>query len=278
MPEIAEIRWMSDFINQISEKNSYVSCNIAENCKVKTDMSLFPGLFNLKAKSRGKELMLEVPQIPQLKLMFSMGMSGTWAFISRNSPSENKEDLMKHARLWFDTPSGGHLILHDARRFAKWSWKKNWSANRGPDPIDEYDEFINNIYSGYNSKAFSTYTVASMMLSQKYFSGIGNYLRSTILYHADVNPFQTMDSLLEHSLHFRFLELCKSIPIIMYQKNGGQIKNWKNPFGYDPDRIEDIIFYQEGYSCKDESGRTFWFDPKWEKFCPFEIEKYENEN
>ena len=84
-----------------------------------------------------------------------------------------------------------------------------------------------------------------------------------------------MNSLLEDARHFRFFDLCKNIPMVMYHKNGGQLRDWKNPFGLEDDRIEDVIFYQEGFSCKDESKRTFWFDPKWEKYCPFEVEKYD---
>lgn len=272
MPEWAEVKLMSDFINQISEKNSYVACVKADNCKVKTDLDVFPGLFNIQSQTRGKELMLTFPQMPDKKMLFSMGMSGTWAFVTRNSPKEHKDNLMKHARLWFDTPSGASLLLHDARHFAKWSWKENWSSNRGPDVVTEHELFKQNLYDGYGSKEFETYTVASMMMSQKWFSGIGNYLRSTILYHANVNPFQTLNNLLENSAHFHFLRLCKEIPELMFKQNGGQIRDWKNPFG-EESKIEDIIFWQEGYSCKDESGRRFWFDPKWERFCPFDIDQ-----
>jgi hypothetical protein len=56
----------------------------------------------------------------------------------------------------------------------------------------------------------------------------------------------------------------------MIQKGGGQLKDWKNPWGEVAD-IKNYIYYNKGLGCKDKSKRTFWFNPKWKDNCPYEI-------
>jgi hypothetical protein len=51
-----------------------------------------------------------------------------------------------------------------------------------------------------------------------------------------------------------------------YQLNGGQLSDWTNPFNSDPDSFKKWVFYQKGLSCKDNTGRTFWYDKKWESY------------
>ena len=62
------------------------------------------------------------------------------------------------------------------------------------------------------------------------------------------------------------LELCRDIPIKAYQLNGGQLSDWTNPFNSDPDSFKKWVFYQKGLSCKDNTGRTFWYNEKWDSY------------
>lgn len=270
MPELAEVKLVSDFINDISHNNNYVRAYTAEGCKVTTDLSVFPGIFNLSSSSRGKELMIEAPQVEK-KLLINLGMSGTWAYLSREATMEGHPAL-KHARLIFESATGGILFMHDQRHFGKWRWVDGWSKGRGPDPVFEHQEFSDLIMKNYGHKDFDR-MLCEVMMSQTYFNGIGNYLRSTIIYHLGVNPFMTLNDLMsmgDGTPIELFLKLCKEIPEFMYKNGGGQLRDWKNPFGEDS-TIDKVVFYNRGASCKDATGRTFWFDPVWKELCPFEF-------
>jgi hypothetical protein len=62
------------------------------------------------------------------------------------------------------------------------------------------------------------------------------------------------------------LELCRDIPMMAYQRGGGSIKDWKNPF---IDELNESFFICYGVKSMgqivDRNGRRFWFDPKWVK-------------
>jgi hypothetical protein len=77
----------------------------------------------------------------------------------------------------------------------------------------------------------------------------------------DVNPFESARVIISNNLHI--LEMCRDISLRSYSLNGGQLKDWKNPFDSDFEDFKEWVFYQKGLSTKDKTGRTFWYDSKW---------------
>ena len=112
-------------------------------------------------------------------------------------------------------------------------------------------------------KAIFKKPIYEALLEQEYFNGIGNYLRSTILYYLDENPFLDAKTVINQRPDI--LDLCKEIPLKSYNLNGGQLKDWKNPFITDSKEFEDWVFYQKGESLKDSNNRTFWYNKKWKQ-------------
>ena len=88
------------------------------------------------------------------------------------------------------------LCFVDYRRFGRWEVEGDWGKDRGPDPIFEYDEFRNYILDNLDKVAFNK-PICEVMLNQKYFNGIGNYLRAEILYRCRVKPFDQAKEVLE---------------------------------------------------------------------------------
>lgn len=88
----------------------------------------------------------------------------------------------------------------DVRRFGKWRWG-DWGKDRSPDPVQEFDKFCDNIKNAYlkpiKARSFHSTTIGEMLLNQKYFNGIGNYLRAEILYEAKIHVsyFSSLKSL-----------------------------------------------------------------------------------
>ena len=252
MPEIAEVRITADYVNALSEgKNFYT---ISKN-PVHKGIDILPHdtPFKISARSRGKELCLFLSTDSGTRsLKMTMGMSGHFKWIEDG-------ELEKHAHLKFNSVQGS-LAFVDVRRFGKWKWGK-FSENRGPDPIDEYDKFIENILSHLHTKEFQK-PLYEILMNQRYFNGIGNYLRAEILYKADQNPFEPAYIALIHNA--RILELCKTLPIEAYYLNGGSIKDWKNPFGEQSSSDWMKCYGNKNMSTLvDSAGRRLWFDKKW---------------
>lgn len=257
MPELAEIRIMSDYINIVCFDEDFTSISVSP--EVSTRLSLVhPSdlkIFKITAESRGKELRLSLTSGDDKHMLsVSMGISGYWVlWDSRDSP--------KHTHLKFNTVSGRCLCLVDARRFARWKWTNSWSPNRGPCPLTEYDQFVQNINQNLNKSDFSK-PIHLVLMNQRYFNGIGNYLRAEILDKADQNPFVSAREAL--SKNPKILTLCRDLPREAYVIGGGQLKDWNNPFEVSKSSFHEwITCYGRKTSIVDKHGRTFWFDIKW---------------
>lgn len=266
MPELVEVKIMSEFINQAVEGKTFVNVRKSNVSKIKTDLkgSWSVG-FSLSAQSRGKELKLEFSWKPECfkdhlepirNLICNMGMSGNWSFTETDK-------IPKHAHLMFDTNDGWTLSLVDVRRFARWQWTNGWSEKRGPDPVNELETFITNVIENLNKKEFDK-PIYEVMMNQTYFNGIGNYLRAEILYRIDLNPFLSAREYITKTPDF--FNLCRLIPLEVYGLGGGQLKDWSNPFEIDK---QSFTNWQQCYGKKemsnliDKKKRKYWFNPKY---------------
>jgi formamidopyrimidine-DNA glycosylase len=99
------------------------------------------------------------------------------------------------------------------------------------------------------------------MLDQKAFNGVGNYLRSSIIKMMDINPFLKFGELSEEEID-ALGKTTKLACEYFYMTKGGQLRDWKNPFGESGD-FRSLLYYQQGESLYDKGKRRFWFDPKW---------------
>jgi endonuclease VIII-like 1 len=127
--------------------------------------------------------------------------------------------------------------------------------------IKDFDKFESFIINNIDNKSFSK-PIYELLLDQNYFNGVGNYLRSTIIYYANINPFYSSREIIKKNPEF--LKLCKEILETSYSKNGGQLKDWINPFQKESNDFDNWVFYQKGSKIVDKNGRTFWYDPKWD--------------
>jgi endonuclease VIII-like 1 len=261
MPELAELKIMADYINQNVKDKTFKKIYHVEKGNVSVDSNLIEN-FKVESISNGKELILRVyHDDADLKFSIFMGMSGNWLF----TPTETWSDR-KFTRMRLDTTDGNSLLLYGLYMGPKYRLGGFTGVKRGFDPTKEFDSFKKEVISNLDKKVFDK-PICEALLDQKYFNGIGNYLRSTILYYLDVNPFETARKVIKSNP--QVLDMCKDIPMRAYELNGGQLTDWKNPFDTDFEEFKKWVFYQKGISCKDKTGRTFWFDEKWKDNCPY---------
>jgi endonuclease VIII-like 1 len=261
MPEIAEVRIMSEYVNHYSEGKKFKKLYHVEKGNIPIDSELIEG-FYVKSDSNGKELSLRVyHDVADLKFSVFMGMSGNWKWV----PTEKWNDT-KYIRMRLDSTDGYSLLLYGSYMGPKYRLGGFTGVKRGPDPTKEFDKFKKNIIDNLHNKVFDK-PICESILDQKYFNGVGNYIRSTILYYLDVNPFESARKVITNNPEI--LDLCKDIPLKAYELNGGQLRDWSNPFSGDDVEFKKWVFYQKGLKVKDKTGRTFWFDPKWKDLCPY---------
>lgn len=282
MPELAEVRIMSEFINDIADKELFFErVEKSPVSKVKTDLEVFDGgVFTVTSQSRGKEMMIVLEKVgggPDgsefKKMKVTLGMSGNWIYLKAGIPEE--EQILKHCHLRFVSTRGNYLALYDVRRFAKWSWTEGWDKNRGPCPLTEHTEFRKHIKEKLTKHRYKDAPLNELLMNQSFFNGIGNYLRAEVLQRLDVNPFQKFSELSESNVNI-LLDLCKKCCKEAYILGGGQLKDWSNPTGLDGKSFDLWRqCYGKGLSVNDKTGRRFWYDPKWEEFVPDEYKEKE---
>jgi endonuclease VIII-like 1 len=264
MPELAELKLTSDYVNSVSAGKSFHSIVKNPEHKWKDIQQDIDMEFSITAESRGKELRLLLTEsnadseFIQKSLMMTMGMGGRFQWVPAG-------ETVKHTHLSFLSSDGGHLAFVDIRRFGKWNWG-NWNPSRGPDPTTEYFLFCHNINQNLPNKLFEK-PIHEVLMDQRFFNGIGNYLRAEILFRIpQTSPFTSAREFIEKH-RWELFSLCRDIPILVYEIGGGSIKDWKNPFG----EVSSISSFLKCYGNKrmekilDRNGRTFWYDPKWKK-------------
>ncbi|NXU55188.1 NEIL1 Endonuclease, partial [Turnix velox] len=236
--------------------------------------------YSVSAVSRGKELRLTLAPLglgePQ-HLVFHFGMSGSF----RLCPIT---ELPRHAHLRFLTRESPPraLCFVDARRFGSWRLGESWEPGRGPCVLSEYQAFRENVLKNLEDKAFDK-PICEALLNQKFFNGIGNYLRAEILYRSKIPPFEkartVLEALKEHKQARKkknssvtlskkvklmqespdLLDLCHSVPMEV-------ISAEKKLF--DPDDASNYAAFKDWLQCyvvpgmsslRDHNGRTIWF-------------------
>lgn len=182
MPEGPEIRTSSLFVNNVC-KNVTFTGNPEKSVVSKNPEVVFDSKkYSISSESRGKEIALFLTcherQNIKTRILFRFGMSGRFRF----TPADN---LFKHSHLTFYTTDSPKRALSfvDPRRFGSWHETDDWGPDRGPDPVSEYQLFRCNILNNLHLDVFSK-PICEVMLNQKYFNGIGNYLRAEILFRS----------------------------------------------------------------------------------------------
>lgn len=242
MPEYLEILANNNYINSLKTKkyNKIYTQNISKYAIKNEFLYESDTDFEIKSEHNGKQIAIS---FDNQRLLFSMGMSGGFIFIP---DSEIPFNIKKHSVMIFSSKDY-NLVLHDIRRFAKWSVTKDWGKNRGPDPIKNKKAFEKNIIDNLNKKAFDK-PIYEVLMDQKYFSGIGNYLRAMILYRSGGNVFLSARDYITQNHAQLFQSIYQILTEgIQYLKLG---KNFPSSWYYP---------YFSSNFLIDRNNRRFWF-------------------
>uniref|UniRef100_G3VI40 DNA-(apurinic or apyrimidinic site) lyase n=1 Tax=Sarcophilus harrisii TaxID=9305 RepID=G3VI40_SARHA len=199
MPEGPELHLASCYVN--TQCKDLVFAGRVEKSEVtkNPEVPFESSAYRITATSRGKEVRLTLsplpgarPPQPPLDLVFRFGMSGSFQVVPADA-------LPKHAHLRFYTaspPPRRALCFVDIRRFGHWEVQGTWQPGRGPCVLLEYEKFRENVLQNLADKTFDK-PICEALLDQKFFNGIGNYLRAEILHRLKIPPFEKARTVLE---------------------------------------------------------------------------------
>ena len=226
MPEISELKYMSNFVKQSCKGKLFHKIGTSTVTKNPIPDIDFDN-FSISSQSRGKEMKITLKSQDKLKtstLVFSMGMTGHWVFV---------DSIVDHCHLWFKEKEGKFLCFVDPRRFGKWKQQEIWSENRGSDPTTEFSAFKKCILE-HKYTTLAKKPLYDSLLDQKYFNGVGNYLRAEILHRAykdcRIKPNTIFSALSKKEVSLLCL-LTKKVCKESYDIGGGEFMSWKNPEG-----------------------------------------------
>jgi len=231
MPEIVEVRKTRDFLKKIM-KNKYIeSINILKGrYKTHKPFELYNKIRNnlplkvLDIKSKGKFMYFILED--DFYIFSTLGLRGGWTYKLNNNSKKvgdykfpnlldyiSKENYEKYHKVsinnlniefklkdsdkivyYYDSLSFGTLKVIDNKE----ELEKKLNT-LGPDIMDQstsLDIFIEQLTKKNNLDKF----IGNVIMNQKVISGIGNYLRSDILWLSRISPFRKVKDLSEKEL------------------------------------------------------------------------------
>ena len=279
MPEIVEVKYEKEHINKVVNNVPFYLGNFSKCGRVDNKMKnfidgikngkLFKNSYYLNAKSRGKELLLELKNGNNEKLLlfcFGLGMTGTWKY------SNVKDIDFKHVRFYFYDNNGNYLYLHDPRRFARFKIGE-FDNMKSPDIINNYGCFVSWL-SLIQKNKYLNKPICDVILDQHLFNGIGAYMASEIIGRANLNPLLTINEIKRQNKIEEFCTFIYYIAKKSYDLGGGQIKNWVNPLlGNSNEKKKEFQEWLRFYGNKEntikllvEGDRWLWIDKKWKDY------------
>jgi formamidopyrimidine-DNA glycosylase len=269
MPEIVEIKKYCDFINKNIKGDTLINIKIL-NGRYKKH-SPFEGYSKLKKKlplnlllvqSKGKFIYMTFNS--DIYLLNTLGLSGGWVFKQHNQEHykypnmieflnakdiENyRDNSMKHLNVEFQFVNGS-LFFYDTLSFGTIKvifdidLLNKKLSNIGPDIMDINTNV--NMFKDAMDK-YPDKEIGINLMNQKLVSGIGNYLRSDILWLAKISPFRLTKNIsdkefanifrLARSITWGDYDLKKGLKMKLIKKTDILPRKYKRDF---------LVYYEE---------------------------------
>jgi DNA-formamidopyrimidine glycosylase len=243
MPEGPEVARIAESLNNHFGGKQIISMTIDKASKyAKKPFEHMEAItFGLKinnVKAIGKRILFNVTDLKgnNFKLMSFLGMEGHWV----KMPTKYKRFTFEIGDITFINGVTNYSITktmyyEDMLNYGNFrviindeEYKDTFKAV-GPDLLHDYIPFES--YSKViKSSRIKNKEVADFILEQKYFSGIGNYLKSDILYAARIAPNRILSTLRDEDIRSLY-DLSISIIKISYDKYGYSLRSYVDPDG-----------------------------------------------
>lgn len=217
MPEGPEVRVIVDQLNKLIGKSKLEQIEIHSGRYSKKSPDNFPDFSKslplklLKINCKGKFIWFELSD--DWYIFNTLGMSGGWKV--------NKE---KHSH-WKVQTDKGTVYYTDMRNFGTFKFVKGKTMldkklkELGSDVLTN-DYTLNYVKKVMLDKRLLPKTIVEVLMNQKKFCGIGNYLKSEILYECKISPHRVISSLDDTDI-INIYQNSKKIAQSSYANGGG---------------------------------------------------------
>jgi len=263
MPEGPEVKIASDYFNQFFLSSKQIEFEIISEYYDKKYFDVFNTISTLLKVVKptytiGKNIFLDIGS--DLIFNFHLGMTGGWS-----------DELVKHCHFRvFDCKR--EIFFKDVRKFGNMKIITQAQFNEKFNPLYDilhksysFKSHLNYLESKINPKK----SICAIIMDQKYFPGVGNYIKSESLYASKIHPEEKWENLNKEMR----VNLIKNIQIVMcnsYNSGGAELKDFKNPFNASKFSLK---IYGKNYteesnlviSKKTSDYRKTWFCSKEQK-------------
>ena len=264
MPEGPEVKWMVDQINQhiIQKKKPcrlldtkivsgrYTKHGPPDNYQTFQTLLQKDKIYLKEAKSKGKFIYIIMENSPW-SIWLTLGMSGHLLLEQTN-----------HLRITFHT-SNGDFYLNDMRNFGTLTFCPTEECLNaklkqiGPDLLSDSKHMKPGDFVEIMRKIKQDKLISIVLVDQKKISGIGNYLRAEILYHAKVSPFKKLKDLSDEELK----KLYQVAQKILKESYEIQSKNGLHTFPFQIYMKDEDLKGNPVQGDKLPDKRTIWWVP-----------------
>jgi DNA-formamidopyrimidine glycosylase len=265
MPERSEVKIVASQLNNVV-KNKYL-VKFSTDGQSRYDRASIDGLTKLKAMmpikctevfSRGKKVIFKFDQ--NVYLSSSLSMEGKWLskpgiasnlWLSFSNTLHDEGDLNG-----IDSESNIDKIYYDDTRhygtlkiiFGDEAFDEYLKSTMGPDFIDDHvtlEQFKKQV----KNTRLKEKKICDFLVDQKRFSGIGNYLRSEILYVAKIKPDRKLQTLSDTDISKIYDAILYTLDR-SYKMGGFTLKSWKD-FNGKEGKYKPMVYGRES----DDNGR-----------------------
>ncbi len=243
MPELPEVEVVkkslqTKIVNLIIKKVNINDSNLRYKVKKEKFSKLLGKRIN-SVKRRSKFLIFEFEN--NFFMLVHLGMTGKFFFINKEKKKFktsfyydfNNEKDKKYDRVIFHFKGNQRLIYNDVRKFGffklynKNDYFKNLHLrNLGPEPLSKtwnIDYFRQYIHGRNRS-------IKSILMDQKFVSGLGNIYVNEVLFKSNINPYRKVDKLKNFEID-KIIKNTKKILIKSINVGGSSIKDFSSDDG-----------------------------------------------
>ena len=214
MPEGPEIHRAANNIRNAIEGQiiTHVECPYAT---IRGQEHRFLGKEVIRVKARSKAMLIHIGD----DVLYSHNqLYGRWT-VRKVSSKERKTNRSLRIKLQTETHIACLWSATDIELLEPWEIEQHpYIARLGPDVADE-DVELSAVLEQVKNKKFGGRQLCHLLLDQSFLAGVGNYLRSEILFHAGLNPTRKLNSLTSEE-QLQFAESAISTTRLAYVQRG----------------------------------------------------------
>ena len=223
MPEGTEVDWLQNFKGKTLETVGIISGRYGKKKEIPGwERFNYPVLLK-DINCKGKFIYFTFVDESEEYYMFNtLGMTGMWTNVHN-----------KYARVCFFFKDSEPLYYTDVRNFGTLKVVNSIKDlnkkldSLGPDVLNcdiDWQGFKNRFIGKPNK------TIVECLMNQSVVSGIGNYLKSEILYASKISPYRQIKDITLNEWHDLYYNSI-AIPMTSYKLGGATIKDYRQPNG-----------------------------------------------